>query len=203
VTFNALLDLHQFNAPKALQLLDEAAAARVAVCTRTYAKAARTLWWAKRPEEAWQLRTRMEQSGVSPDSRFYTVSIAAAESVGMLDEADRLHREALAAGLNVRVPRRDSAAVRDQTDRARAAASSAQLDVRRAELAAASPSPASTKLDMRRTDRPVARRAARSEGAGRQDESSQDELSQDESSRAKSSRAKSRRRGRWEATESH
>ena len=65
VTFNALLDLHQFNAPKALQLLDEAEAARVAVCTRTYAKAARTLWWAKRPEEAWQLRTRMEQASQS------------------------------------------------------------------------------------------------------------------------------------------
>lgn len=102
-TYNALLDVNQHDAMRVLQLLAEAK--RAGVCTiRTFAKAARTLWWARRPDEAWALLGSMERAGVEPDAAFYRRCVAAAESVGLLDDADRLHREALRRGLALERP---------------------------------------------------------------------------------------------------
>ena len=66
----------------------------------------RALWWAKLPEHAWQLTERMEAAGIAPDERFYARATMAAASVGLLDDADKLHREAQSRGLAVSEPAR-------------------------------------------------------------------------------------------------
>ena len=65
----------------------------------TYARVARALWWGRLPEHAWQLHEQMEASSVPADVKYYETVIAAAESVGLLDDADRLHRHAAERGL--------------------------------------------------------------------------------------------------------
>ena len=74
-------------------------AAQIAPCRLTFAKAARTFWFAQQPEEAAALEQRMRAAGMEPDGRFYRITINAAQSCGMLDHADRLHREAAAQGI--------------------------------------------------------------------------------------------------------
>ena len=74
-------------------------AAQIAPDQRSFAKAARTFWFAQQPEEAAALERRMRAAGMEPDGRFYRVTIQAAQTSGMLDHADRLHREAAALGI--------------------------------------------------------------------------------------------------------
>jgi hypothetical protein len=98
-TFNALIDLHQYDPARVSRLLTEAMATGVVLQVRTFAKVARTLWWARLAEPARELMRTMERAGLQPDASFFAVCITAAQSVGLLDEADRLHREALDKGL--------------------------------------------------------------------------------------------------------
>jgi len=67
----------------------------------TYMKAVRTCWFSQQPELAAALTAEMVGAGIPPDGRFYRVQIAAARDVGLLDEADRMHREAAAAKVSL------------------------------------------------------------------------------------------------------
>jgi pentatricopeptide repeat protein len=102
-TYSALLDVHQFDADRVSALLREMRRAGVggSKASAPYAKAARSLVWAGRTREVWALLGRMEIEGVRMDGALYARLVAAAESVGLLDEADRLHRHAKARGLAV------------------------------------------------------------------------------------------------------
>ena len=84
---------------QAMQLLAEAKRRGVHCGAATYGKAVRTLLWARLAEPAWQLIHSMETAGVQPDAQFYEAAVRAAESVGLLDDADRLHRDAQQRGL--------------------------------------------------------------------------------------------------------
>ena len=46
----------------------------------------------------------MEAAGHAPDARFFELQIAAAESAGLFDDADRLYRRALELGLGAARP---------------------------------------------------------------------------------------------------
>lgn len=98
VTFAALFDVHQFDASRVSALLRDMSEAGVAgrAARTAYAKAARSLLWAGRAQEAWELIGRMEDEGVRLNATLYSRMMAAAESVGLHDEADRLHRRATA-----------------------------------------------------------------------------------------------------------
>ena len=110
-TYRALVDLHQYDAPRVLALLSEAESAGCELSSQTYGKVARSLWWARRADEASSLSGRMVERGVEPSAAFYARSIVAAESVGLLDDADRLHREASQRGLQPRTKQRRSLTV--------------------------------------------------------------------------------------------
>ena len=99
VTYATLLQLHRFDPQQAMQLLAEAKRRGVQCGPATYGKAVRTLLWARLAEPAWQLIDSMEAAGVQGDAQFYEAAVRAAESVGLLDDADRLHRDAQQRGL--------------------------------------------------------------------------------------------------------
>ena len=94
-TYRAMLDLYQYDADAVMTVVAEAEARGVPWRWRTYGKVARTLWWARRADDAWALTRRMLDAGVAADARYFHASVLAAESVGLIDEADKLHREAL------------------------------------------------------------------------------------------------------------
>jgi len=98
-TYAALVGLHWLDAERVAQLLAEAATSGVRLQVLTYARASRALWWARKRDDAWKMLATMREAGVEPDVEFYLLTIAAAESVGCFDDADRLHREALKNGL--------------------------------------------------------------------------------------------------------
>ena len=112
-TYAALIELHRLDPQRVTHLLAESAASGVQLDVRTYAKATRVLWWAQKPEQAWQILDTMRQAGIDPDAEYYATAIAAAASVNLFDDADRLHREAmdcklgdcLAAELSKQAPR--------------------------------------------------------------------------------------------------
>jgi pentatricopeptide repeat protein len=110
-----------------LALLADAKARGVGLGAATYAKAVRTLWWAKLPTHAQQLAASMEAAGVAPDHAYFQRVTLAAESVGLLDEADQLHREAQRRGLAASPPR--SAAPPAPALAARDAETAAALDL--------------------------------------------------------------------------
>ncbi len=73
---------------------------------RCYSAACRSLWWARRSAEAWGLIERMRAGGLAPDANFYLQMLLTTESVGMMDDADRIHRVASAEGLELAELRR-------------------------------------------------------------------------------------------------
>ena len=101
VTYNALLDLHRFDVQAVLRLLDEMGADGVRPCRVTFGKLARALWNAEEPSLARGLVPQMEAAGIVPDAAFYRAQIAAAESMGMHDDAEALYHEACDRGLEV------------------------------------------------------------------------------------------------------
>ena len=109
VTYNALIDLHRFDAPRVLRLLLEMEKAGVLAGPRTFTKAARAMCSAGLPEEARKIGAQMEALGIRPDARFYEVVGTEAARAGMFDEADRFYREAVSRGL---APARSDAAWR-------------------------------------------------------------------------------------------
>lgn len=89
---NALLDLYQYDASRVMDLLDRALEAR-AVDSRTFAKVARTLCWAKSPlDRIVSLVEQMDTIGIEADFHFFRSAIDAAESVSSFDDADMLYR---------------------------------------------------------------------------------------------------------------
>ena len=70
-------------------------------CRITFTKLARALWNAEQPGLARGLVPQMEAVGIVPDAAFYRAQIAAAESMGMHEDAEALHREASERGLEV------------------------------------------------------------------------------------------------------
>jgi len=101
VTYNALLDLHRFDVQEVLRLLDEMGAHSIQPCRITFSKLARALWNAEQPSLARGLVPQMEAAGIVPDAPFYRAQIAAAESMGMHDDAEELYHEACGRGLEV------------------------------------------------------------------------------------------------------
>jgi len=100
-TYSALIKLSQWDPERVLSLLREAQDTGIALRPQEYARAARTLWWAKLPEHAEKLMADMREWGLAMDAQFYADMIISAESVGLLDHADRLHREAERRGLQL------------------------------------------------------------------------------------------------------
>jgi hypothetical protein len=54
---------------------------------------------AQKPDQAWKILAMMRQAGLEPDADYYATAIAAATSVNLFDDADRLHREAVKLNL--------------------------------------------------------------------------------------------------------
>jgi hypothetical protein len=98
-TYSALVDVHQHEPQRVLELLSHAESRGTMCDLRVFSKASRTLWWSGMVKEASQVRERMERVGVEPDAAFFAQASLAAQSVGLFDEADRIHREAEALGL--------------------------------------------------------------------------------------------------------
>jgi pentatricopeptide repeat protein len=103
-TYTSLFVLHRLDVPAVERLLAEARGSGVRLQANSYSHAARCLWWAGLADRAWALMDEMRVEGVEPDGKFYARSIVAAESVGLLDEADRLHRDAIRHGVAMRLP---------------------------------------------------------------------------------------------------
>lgn len=99
-TYATLLMLHKLDPQRALALLADAKSRGVVCGTATYAQVVRTLWWAGLSDHAWQLIDSMEPGGVVPDGRFFESAARAAASVGLVDDADKLHREMHRRGLS-------------------------------------------------------------------------------------------------------
>lgn len=97
-TYNALIDVCQYHPDRVLGLLVDAKRDGAATLS-SYTKAAASLCWAGRVDQARELAESMRQAGVEPDAAFYARVIEAAEDVALLDDADKLHREACERGL--------------------------------------------------------------------------------------------------------
>ena len=97
-TYRAMINLHQLDASRVLEIAQEAEERGVAWRWRAYAAAARALLWGRRAEDARGLMRRMHEIGVEPTTDFYRILVEAAESAGLHDEADWLHREGLSRG---------------------------------------------------------------------------------------------------------
>ena len=98
-TYRAMINLHQLDASRVLEIAQEAEERGVAWRWRAYAAAARALLWGRRAEDARGLMRRMHEIGVEPTTDFYRILVEAAESAGLHDEADWLHREGLSRAL--------------------------------------------------------------------------------------------------------
>jgi pentatricopeptide repeat protein len=98
-TYEALISLHWLDPQRVTQLLADSAAGGVQLEVRTYTKVTRALWWAQKPDQAWKILAMMRQAGLEPDADYYATAIAAATSVNLFDDADRLHREAVQLNL--------------------------------------------------------------------------------------------------------
>lgn len=98
-TYEALISLHWLDPQRVTQLLADSAAGCVQLEVRTYTKATRALWWAQKPDQAWKILAMMRQAGLEPDADYFATAIAAATSVNLFDDADRLHREAVKLNL--------------------------------------------------------------------------------------------------------
>ena len=109
-TYRVLMDLHQYDPAAVLAVLADAKRARAdaggALGVLTYQKAARTLLFSGLADHARQLIASMEHAGVAPDAAFYATVVAAAQGSGLLDEADKLYREAADRGLGAEVEAR-------------------------------------------------------------------------------------------------
>ena len=96
-TVGALIDLHKLNVQRVQELLSEARGAGISIDIPTYGRAIQAHLWARLPDQAWALIENMRNEGLVPDRRSYSRFIVAAQSVGLIDDADRLYREAQTA----------------------------------------------------------------------------------------------------------